>query len=206
MDFFDYLLCIYGYNEAIFAAQISYEGYSVPWIKKKLKKFCDEGMIIRFSKGVYYIPKNTPLGKSKLDPYKVIVKKYIDDGNGKIGYFSGITFLNMLGLSEQMSNTIEIYTNNEPSRVREVVVGTQKVLLRRARTEINSSNAAVLSFLELMNFTDTNFYDFDKKKIVADFICKNGITRQYVSDYSPYFPDKAIRTLVESGVIYDVAQ
>ena len=206
MEFFDYLVRTYGYNEVILFSEISYNGYSVPWIKKMLKKYCDEEKIIRFEKGVYYIPTDTPLGKSRLDPKKVITKKYINDGNGAIGYFSGMTFMNMLGLSTQMPNTMEIYTNNEPSRVREISVGSQKVLLRRARTVINRGNAATMSFLELMNFTDAGFYDAGRKKIVAEFIDQNGITRKDISAYSPYFPDKAMRTLVESEVIYDVTR
>lgn len=206
MEFFNYLVRVYGYNEVILSNEISYDGYSVSWIKKKLKKLCDEKKIIRFERGVYYIPTDTPLGKSRLDPKKVITKKYINDGKRIIGYFSGMTFMNLLGLSEQMPNTMEIYTNNEPSRVREVPVGSQRVLLRRSRTVINSSNAATLSFLELMNFTDAGFYDAEKKKLIAAFIDKNGITRKSVSIYSPYFPDKAMRTLVESEVIYDVTR
>lgn len=206
MEFFDYLVRVYGYNEVILSNEIYYDGYSVSWIKKMLKKLCDEEKIIRFEKGVYYIPTDTPLGKSRLDPKKVIIKKYINDGNKIIGYFSGMTFMNMLGLSAQMPNMMEIYTNNEPSRVREVPIGSQRVLLRRSRTAINSSNAATLSFLELMNFTDAGFYDAEKKKIIAAFIDKNGITRKSVSIYSPYFPDKAMRTLVESEVIYDVTR
>lgn len=206
MGFFEYLVNTYGYNEVIMFNEISFNGYSVPWIKKALGRLCDEEKIIRFEKGVYYIPTDTLLGKSKLDPKKVITKKYINDGIEQIGYFSGITFMNMLGLSTQMPNTLEIYTNKEPSRVREVPVGNQKVLLRRSRANINSNNAATMSFLELMNFTDATFYDDDKKKIIAEFIEKNRITRKSISKYSPYFPDKAMRTLIESEVIYDVTQ
>ena len=55
-----------------------------------------------------------------------------------------------------------------------------------------------------MNFTDASFYDDDKKKIIKKFIEENGITRKSISEYSPYFPDKTMRTLVESEVIYDV--
>ena len=206
MEFYDYLLSSYGYDEPILSGEISYKSYSVPWIKKNLKKLCDEEKIIRFEKGIYYIPTNKPLGKSRLDPKKVIQKKYINDGKRTIGYFSGMTFLNMLGLSAQVPNRIEIYTNNEPSRVREVSVGSQKVLLRRARAGITDDNAATMSFLELMTYTDAGFFDSNKKKIVSAFIDKNRITRKSVSDYSPYFPDKAMRTLVESEVIYDVAR
>ena len=176
MEFYDYLLSSYGYDEPILSGEISYKGYSVPWIKKMLKKLCDEEKIIRFEKGIYYIPTDTPLGKSRLDPKKVIQKKYINDGKRTIGYFSGMTFLNMLGLSAQVPNRIEIYTNNEPSRVREVSVGSQKVLLRRARAGITDDNAATMSFLELMTYTDAGFFDSNKKKIVSAFIDKNRIT------------------------------
>lgn len=206
MEFFDYLIDIYGYNEVIISNEISYKNYSRPWIAKAISKLCDNGKLNRFEKGVYYIPTDTLLGKSKLDPKKVITRKYINDGTDIIGYYSGITFMNMLGLSTQMPNTLEIYTNNEPSRIREVPIGNQKVILRRSRATINNNNVATMSFLELMNFTDGNFYDETKRKIIAEFISTNGITRKTISEYSPYFPDKAMRTLVESEVIYDVAQ
>ena len=91
MEFYDYLLSSYGYDEPILSGEISYKSYSVPWIKKMLKKLCDEEKIIRFEKGIYYIPTDTPLGKSRLDPKKVIQKKYINDGKRTIGYFSGMT-------------------------------------------------------------------------------------------------------------------
>ena len=206
MEFFDCLLDTYGRNEAILSHEIAFQGYSAPWIKKALKNLCDEGKVVRFQRGVYYIPEDTPLGRGRLDPRKVIAKKYICDGSGIIGYFSGLTFLNMLGLSSQMPNVLELYTNKEPSRVREVPVGSQRVLLRRARTAIDSDNAATLSFLELMNFTDAAFYDAGKKKTVAAYIEDNGITRSSIAKYAPCFPDRAMRTLVESGVVYDVAR
>ena len=206
MTLFTYLLNTYGYNEAILLGEISFNRYSVSWIKKELQKLCEEGKILRFEKGVYYIPTDTPLGKSRLDPKKVIAKKYINNASGTIGYFSGVTFMNMIGLSTQMPNVLEIYTNCESAKGREVPVGGQRVLLRRARTEINSGNAATMSFLELMNFTDAGFYDPEKKKILADYIRDNKITRDSIAKYVPYFPDKAARTLVESEVIYDVAQ
>ena len=206
MEFFDCLLDTYGRNEAILSHEIAFQGYSAPWIKKALKNLCDEGKVVRFERGVYYIPEDTPLGRGRLDPRKVIAKKYICNGSGIIGYFSGLTFLNMLGLSSQMPNVLELYTNKEPSRVREVPVGSQRVLLRRARTAIDSDNAATLSFLELMNFTDAAFYDACKKKTVAAYIEDNGITRSSIAKYAPCFPDRAMRTLVESGVVYDVAR
>ncbi len=205
MEFYDYLMAQYGRNEAILLSDLSFEDYSLSWIKKAVAKLCEKEKLIRFDKGIYYIPTETILGKSKLDPRKVIAKKYINRNDDTIGYFSGTTFLNMLGLSTQMPNTMEIYTNNEQAKVREVPVGNLKVTLRRARATVNSENAATMSFLELMNGTDGGFYDDEKRQIVTDFIKRNRITREAISGWAPYFPDKAMRTMIESEVIYSVA-
>lgn len=205
MDLYNYLLKKYGYNEPIFTQEIAYKEYSKPWLYKELNRLCDEGALIRYDKGVYYVPKQTALGPSLLDPRKVIRKKYVQAGDTAVGYYSGNTLLNLLELSTQMPNTIEIYTNNEKSKVREIKIGNQSVVLRRARTPITNDNAAVLQFLELMNFTDATFYNTDRRVIVDRFIKEKGITRDKVTTYAPVFPDRVMRNLIESEVIYSVA-
>ncbi len=159
MEFLDYLLSKYGYNEAVFLNDLVFKGYSTPWIKKAIANLCEEEKLMRFDKGVYYIPTETILGKSKLDPRKVIAKKYLNQDNQAIGYFSGSVFINMLGLSTQMPNTMEIYTNNERATVREVSVGKLKIILLRARANICNKNVSTMCFLKLMNSTDATFYD-----------------------------------------------
>lgn len=205
MEFYDYLLEKFGVNEPIMSNEIVFEEYSKPWIYKQLNVLVNEGKLMRFEKGVYYIPTDTVFGKSLLNPRKVIEKKYISDGNETVGYYSGVTFQNQLRLTTQMSNVIEIYTNNEPSRVRDVFVGNQRVILRRARTKITDSNVAVLSFLELMNDTSPAFIDEERKQLIQNYIENNGITRKKITEYAPVFPDKVMRNLIESEVIYSVA-
>lgn len=206
MSLYNYLTDSFGFNEPIMTEEISFNGYSKPWLYKELNKLCESGKLVRYEKGVYYIPTETALGKSVLNPRKVIEKKYVSGVNGAIGYYSGITFLNKLGLTTQMPNAIEIYTNKEMSQVRDVFVGKQKVTIRKARTEINEENVAILGFLELMNFVTASFFDEEKKNKICQYIKEQGITRKVVTKYAPLFPDKAMRTLVESEVIYDIAQ
>lgn len=206
MDLYNYLFETYGFNEPIISKDVSYKKYSRQWLYKEFNKLCESGKIIKFEKGLYYIPTKTILGESLLDPKKVIEKKYINNGRETIGYYSGPTFLNQLRISTQMPNTIEIYTNNEKSNVRDVNIGKQKVLLRRARTEINKENAAVLSLLELMNFVPAAFFDEERREKINLYILENDISRKSITKYAPVFPDKAMRTLVESEVIYNVTQ
>lgn len=206
MNFYDYLTKTFGTNEPIFSSDIKFEQYSKPWIAKELAKLCETGQLIRFERGIYYIPINTPFGSSILNPRKVIERKYIVD-NGKVnGFYSGFTALNMLGLSTQMPNTVEICTNNETSKLRNIKVGNQSVTLRRSRVEINNKNLNILRFLEIMNTVPTDFFDSDRKEIMVKWLAENNITRKLVSKYAPEFPDRAMRNLVESEVIYHVAQ
>ena len=205
MRFYDWLLEKYGYNEPIFTSEIEFEDYSRPWIFKELNQLCRKGLLARYDKGVCYIPKTTFLGKTLLDPRKVITKKYISANGDVIGYYSGNTLLNLMDLSTQMSNSIEIYTNNEKTKIREIKVGSQKVILRRSRTKVTKENSAVMQLLELMNFSSAEFFDKERKDIVCNFIKEKNITRKMISEYAPFFPDKAIRNLITSEVIYSVA-
>ena len=205
MRFYDWLLEKYGYNEPIFTSEIEFEDYSRPWIFKELNQLCRKGLLARYDKGVCYIPKTTFLGKTLLDPRKVITKKYISANGDIVGYYSGNTLLNLMDLSTQMSNSIEIYTNNEKTKIREIKIGSQKVILRRSRTKVTRENSAVMQLLELMNFSSAKFFDKERKDIVCNFIKEKNITRKMISEYAPFFPDKAIRNLITSEVIYSVA-
>lgn len=206
MTLYDSLLKEYGYNEPILINEIQFQGYSRPGIYKELNRLCDKNKLVRFEKGIYYIPKQMLLGNSILNPNKVIEKKYIRSNNDIFGYYSGYYLLNQLGITEQMPNIIEIYTNNESSKARDVRVGSQTVRLRRARIDVTSGNAAVLTFLELMNIIDTDCFDEEKRQVVTEYILKNKISRRDITRYAPAYPDRAMRAMIESEVIYSVTQ
>lgn len=204
MTFYEYLLEKYGYNEPIITSEIQYKSYSRPWLYKAVNTLVKEEKLIKFDTGIYYIPQDTPFGKSKLNPNKVIEKKYINNGSDVIGYYSGVSFLNMIGMSTQIANKIEIYTNNETANFREVSVGKQQLILRRARVNITKENAPVLSLLEMMNFVSPDFFGEEEKRLASEYVEKNRIMRSDITKYAPYFPDKSLRTFVESEVVYDV--
>ena len=206
MSLYQKMLDQFGYNEPIMAEEISYESYSRAWLYKELNKLCTDGSIIRFDQGVYYIPTKTVLGPSVINPRKVIEKRYIRQGKKVYGYYGGQILMNQLGLSTQMPNVLEVYTNNEATRVRDIDVGRQKVRLRSSRVDITEKNAAVLSFLELMNTLSAEDIDDTGRAIITEYIGKNGIKRKDITGYAPAFPDKVMRNLVESEVIYSVAR
>lgn len=51
MNFINYLIETYAYNEMIRLKEISYEKYSKPWIKKEVNQLYKEEKLICFEKG-----------------------------------------------------------------------------------------------------------------------------------------------------------
>lgn len=77
---------------------------------KALNRMVASGKITKLSKGKYYKPENTPFGK--LQPNQAQVVKDLLEENGKItGYLTGYGIYNQLGLTTQVSNTIQIGKN-----------------------------------------------------------------------------------------------
>lgn len=200
---YKYLLETFGVNEPIFISDIQFDRSDI-WISKELAKLCEKSQLIRYERGIYYIPQQTIFGQSHLNPNKVIKRKYLSENGNSIGFYSGISALQKIGLSTQMPNIPEIQTNNENSNLRRVKVGNQEVILRKARAKITNQNISVLRFLDIMSNAPASYLDEDKKAILSDWIKQNNITRNSVSQYAPAFPDRTMRNLVESGVIYYV--
>lgn len=202
MTLYDALLNEYGYGNPFSLEEIKFNNYSLPWIKKELNKLVSDNKIIRYERGIYYIPEKTIFGNSSLNPQKIIEKKYLSNNSG---YYSGLFFANKIGITTQMPNVIEIYTNNEKSRVREITINNQKVILRKSRVNVTSDNIYVLSFLELLNSFSKEYFNKDRKDLIINYIKEKNISREQVTKYSPYFPDKVMRNLIESEIIYDIA-
>lgn len=62
----------------------------------------------------------------------------------------------------------------------------------------------MLSFLKLMNDLNPDVLDDEKKAILAKFIVDRNITRKDITTYAPVFPNKALRTLLKSELIYNI--
>ena len=126
MNFEEYLKQEFGLNEPIYVDEIQFEEYSRSWIFMQMKKLVDAGIIKRFDIGIYYFPIKFPFGDSSLDPYKIVEKRFLSDGENVYGYISGLSLKNSVGLSTQCPNLIEVTTNNEHSRVRDIKIGFQR--------------------------------------------------------------------------------
>jgi len=74
---------------------------------KALNRMVKAGKIAKLSKGKYYKPENTPFGM--LQPNQAqVVKDLLEEDGKTVGYLTGFSIYNKLGLTTQVSNIIQI--------------------------------------------------------------------------------------------------
>lgn len=202
---YEYLVENYQPNEPIFMADIDLS-ISANYLRQMFKGLCDEGKIKRFDNGVYYIPGNSRLkGGTGIASSTVLNYKYIKRNNQMIGYVSGYTFANQLGITMQVPYRLEVVSNNASANTREVSVKGQKCILRKAKTEINDENYRILQFLDLLK--DIDVYADDEIEnvsgILREYMKSMEIKKAVFDQYITLYPDKTYRNLYEMG-LYDV--
>jgi len=111
---------------------------------KALNRMVESGKIAKLSKGKYYKPENTLFGD--LQPSQAQVVKDLLEENGKItGYLTGYSIYNQLGLTTQVSNTIQIGKNQvRPNFIRE----RYAISFIRQRNTITKENITLLQILD----------------------------------------------------------
>lgn len=207
MKFVEKLKTKYGTDEPIFYENIaeSESSFSRARVYQLINSALEGGDLAKFGYDCYYIPTNTPFGKSLLNPRKVIEKKYIESDGEVYGYYTGLTLLNSFGVTTQMPNVIEIYSNNEATKCRRVKINNQTVIVKRARTKIDNSNYRQMMILELFNIADLNAIDDAATQKIVEYIRANGISYKDIMKYADAMPARAIKNFVRSEVANAIA-
>jgi len=113
----------------------------------KLKRMFDEGKLGRIEKGVYYVPKQTVFGPVKPDYDRYTVKMLTMDKDEIIGYESGSSFFNRIGLSTLIPREIEVVTNNYRKKLPE----NCHVTAKKPPIDVTSENHRYLQVLDVIN-------------------------------------------------------
>lgn len=115
---------------------------------KALNRMVESGKIAKLSKGKYYKPEITPFGNIQPNQSQV-VKDLLEDNGKIIGYLTGYSIYNQLGLTTQVSNTIQIGKNEiRPNFKRE----------RYTISFIKQKNTITKKNIPLMQILDTICY------------------------------------------------
>ena len=202
MDLVKCLKTQYGENTPIFFEDIANvcSGYTRGRVYQLIDAAMNSGLLAKAGYDCYYIPTTTPFGKSLLNPRKVIEKKYISNKGEVYGFYTWLALLNSFGITTQMPNVIEVFTNNEATKSRRVTINNQTIIVKRARTTINNSNYKEMMLLELFNLADVRSIDARATQKIVDYMKQNNISVQGIMKYAKFVPARAIKNFMSSEV------
>lgn len=128
--------------------------------------------------------------------------------NGKIfGIYGRLVIeLNFL-LSNQVPNTIEVITNNETRRVREIKIRNRRVILRKSRCPITNDNYKAYTIMELFSNMDLRQYreDMTARNEIIKYLQSERIAQQDLFALAPVFPAQTMKNLAESRLLNEIA-
>jgi len=115
---------------------------------KNLNRMVTSGKLNKLSKGRFYKPEITLFGK--LEPNEYQIAKDLLEKNGKlIGYLTGLTIYNQLGLTTQISNIIQIGRNETRPAIQR---GKYKISFIKQKNKISKENIPLLQILDAIRY------------------------------------------------------
>jgi Fe2+ or Zn2+ uptake regulation protein len=117
-------------------------------VSKTLNEFVAEGFLRKLSKGRFYKPKTGKFGELPPDDYET-VKDLLVKGAKLIGYLTGYTAFNELGLTTQVPFALQIGTYDEKKGLTR---GAYKISFVKQRNTITKENIPLLKLLDCLRF------------------------------------------------------
>ena len=115
---------------------------------KALNRLAASGKIAKLAKGKYYKPEETAFGQLQPDQYQV-VKDLLEEDGKVIGYLTGYSIYNQLGLNTQVSNTIQIGSKDTRPKFQR---GRFTISFVKQKNNITRENIPLLQILDAMRY------------------------------------------------------
>lgn len=147
-------------------------------IIKALNRMAASGKIAKLSKGKFYKPEKSAFGKLQPNRYQ-LVKDLLEENGKIIGYLTGYSIYNQLGLTTQISSIIQIGKNTARPGFKR---GEYKISFVLQKNIITKDNIPLLQILDAIRYIkkipDTTISSTCKrlKEIIKDLTKENKIT------------------------------
>ena len=207
MDLVNYLIEIYGYDTPIFLKDIRIGRKSKTAVRAEFSRMVKTGKMNRDGRGVYSMvaPKGSFRGAVTFE--SIVEGKFIYSPNAMPlakefaveGYYSGLSFLNKIGISEQVPAVLEITTSRTSAKKSIYRALGREAIIRKAKTEVNYQNYRILQFLDMFHFL-TEREVRENKELIIDYAKKNKITKKVIDQYLPLYGVSTLKKISEGGI------
>lgn len=141
----------------------------------------------RYQKGIYYVAVNTPFGRSGIRYSELIKRKYLMDGDRVIGYETGPSYMNKMGLTTQMPADTFLATDRTKGAEDSGIVIVKPV------TQINNQNYRYLQFLDMLdNRMRVNIEVDNYRDIMRGYIDAHSLNFERLMYYARYYRNNRI--------------
>lgn len=181
-------------------AEAMAEEYAIPVHKAKpitnvtLKRLADRGSIERFQKGVYYRVKQTVFGKARPSEDILEAQLLTRRGDEIIGYETGLSLMNKIGLTTLVPKKREIATNTYRKNIND-----RYITIRKPVTTVNAGNFRYLQLLDVIRDLPKAPVDADNPKaLLHAFVERNKLDTVEALTYArQHYPQKTLLNLVD---------
>ena len=160
-----------------------------------MKRITDKGELIRVKKGVYGKIKITPFGKLPPSTDEMITGVLLREGSNTIGYITGPTLLNAVGLCSWIPKERHIATNHYR---RQIPTGAN-IHVHKPVVTINDENALYLQALDIFKAIDQYpIYTEKPDEILRSVLRKNYIDNEKLILYARrYYGQKVLLKTID---------
>ena len=181
-------------------AEAMAEEYNVPINKARpitnvtLKRLADKGLIERYQKGVYYRARQTVFGKARPSEELIEAQLLTRRGDEIIGYETGFSLMNKLGLTTQVPKRSEIATNAYRKNIDD-----RFIIVRKPVITVNAGNFRYLQLLDIIRDLQEAPVDVENPKgLLRNFAEKNNLNTVQALTYArQHYPQKTLLNLVD---------
>lgn len=211
MNLVSYLKDIYGYDNPIFIKDVRIGGRSKTAIREQFSRLVKDGVLSRDGQGIYSLaaPKDEIVDVVTFE--KILEKKFIygkdtPDEYKPLsinGYYSGLTFINMIGISEQVPATVEITTNYTNSKKSVFTALGRYAIIRKTKTDVDFTNYKYFQFLDMFHFLTIEEV-IGNKELIVSYAKKIGFTKNAFQTFIKFYGPKTIKKIVEGGILNEL--
>lgn len=181
-------------------AEAMAEKYAIPVHKAKpitnvtLKRLVDKGQLERFQKGIYYRARQTVFGNARPSTGALEAELLMRRGNDIIGYETGVSLMNQIGLTTLVPRKREIATNAYRKTIND-----KYIIVRKPVITVNKNNYRYLQLLDVIRDLPSAPVDAENPQaLLHDFVQKNALdTIETLSYAKDYYPQKTLLNLVD---------
>jgi len=159
-----------------------------------MKRLTDRGELTRVQKGIYGKVKVTPFGKLVPSADEMITRVLLREGGNAIGYITGPTLLNAVGLCSWMPKERHIATNH----YRHQIPAGVKIRVHKPIAPVNDENVLYLQAIEML--TAIGEYPVDAEKpdeILCVVLRRNGINKEKLILYARHYGHKVLNKAID---------